>query len=317
LKHQPTTSRQVIAAFDEPDTHLDYISQRKIFDIIKRISVKEGLNVIVSTHSLNLIDRIPLTDVIHFVLGSNGRTALNILKTEDQQLLDLFMYQISDSMGLRNSVMLNERCFLIIEGLTEITSLPILFQVKYKFSPQAGGIRILNGEGGMGARAFAKFLNQNKRNVIFMVDTDTQTSPKSRNFTSASLVSDGFDVNRQVHFVGNVEYEDAFSDEIYLRTAQSSWPKADGTSWRLQEFQDLRGSADFADALLALIRNQTRKMITKPEVGYFVAKSITEVSEIPGTIMSALEHAYNLANADTISQSEIPATTLTVTEIVP
>src|SRR5881628_1665403 len=183
-------SGQLILGFDEPDTHLDYLSQRKVFEIIKKIAQQDGVNAIVCTHSLNLIDRIPLTDVIHFEL-EEGRTRINAIKAESPELTDLFLHQISDSMGLRNSVMLNERCFLVIEGLTEMGALPVLFILRFGFSPQGAGIRIVNGEGGVGVRLFAKFLNDQKRNVLFMVDTDAKINKRGRYFTVESLTGDG------------------------------------------------------------------------------------------------------------------------------
>jgi predicted ATP-dependent endonuclease of OLD family len=292
----PAGPDQLILAFDEPDTHLDYLSQRKIFEIIKKIGQPEQTNVIVCTHSLNLIDRIPLTDVVHFEL-ENRTTRIRTLASEDPELIDYFMYQISDAMGLRNSVMLNERCFLVVEGLTELTALPVLFSIKYGFSPQAAGVRILNGEGGAGARLFAKFLHQNRRNVIFMIDSDTTISPKSRYFTPASLTSDGIDINKQVHFVGAREFEDTFSDSIYLRTAKKHWPKHDGSAWTVEEFSELRDKDHFSDELVALVRRNTRMSIGKPEIGYDVARSLTDASEIPDQILACIEQSYRAANA--------------------
>src|SRR3989442_419877 len=116
-------SEQLIIAFDEPDTHLDYLYQRKIFDLIKKISAQPRISVVVCTHSLNLIDRIPFTDVVHFEIV-NGRSRTNVLETDDPELQDLFMFQIGENLGLRTSVMLNERCFLAVEGLTEMTAIP-------------------------------------------------------------------------------------------------------------------------------------------------------------------------------------------------
>jgi len=289
-----TSNDQEIIAFDEPDAHLDYLSQRKIFDIIKRISQPERANVIVCTHSLNLIDRIPLTDIVHFEL-EGPMTRTRTIQTDDPELTDLFMYQISDSMGLRNSVMLNERCFLVIEGLTEWFALPVLFNLMYGYPPQAAGVRILNGEGGTGARLFAKFLNDNNRKVLFMVDSDTKNSPKSRYFTLESLTADGISTN-QIHFVGEKEFEDTFSDEIYLRAASKFWKKSDGSGWTAEEFRALRNEEDFSEKLLSLVRRSTKSNIGKPEIGLALAKSLNDSTEIPPKIRKCIEEAFKIAN---------------------
>jgi putative ATP-dependent endonuclease of the OLD family len=288
---------QTIVAFDEPDTHLDYMSQRKIFDIIKRISSHPNTSVMVCTHSLNLIDRIPLTSIVHFVLKAD-QTVVSIITTDDPELTDIFLFQISESMGLRNSVMLNERCFLVVEGLTEMSALPILFALKYGYPPQAAGVRILNGEGGVGARLFSKFLHNNKRSVIFMIDNDTKTSPKGRYFTEASLKKDGIDTESQVHFIGKEEFEDSFSDQTYLEAAKTYWPRHDGSPWTVADLQNLRGKPDFAQRVLGLIRENTRSQIGKPQIALHLAKSIKDSNNIPPEIALCLDQAYLLATDD-------------------
>ena len=120
--------------------------------------------------------------------------------------------------------LVNERCFLVVEGLTEITAVPAMFSLEFGQNPIVLGVRMLNGEGGIGARLFAKFLHTNNRTVIFMIDSDTKSSPTARHFTKSSLEGDGFDIGRQVYFIGNREFEDSFSDDIYLRVAQLNWP---------------------------------------------------------------------------------------------
>jgi putative ATP-dependent endonuclease of OLD family len=46
FKNRDANSRQLIMAFDEPDTHLDYKSQRQIFDVIKRFADLPAMQVI-------------------------------------------------------------------------------------------------------------------------------------------------------------------------------------------------------------------------------------------------------------------------------
>lgn len=288
----PGDERQLIIAFDEPDTHLDYVSQRKILDIIKRISDKTRNSVVICTHSLNLIDRVPITDIVHFKKDAD-RTSIETLKTEDPELVDMFLYEISDCMGLKNSIMLNERCFLVVEGETEIHSLPIIFKKLRGFSLQAGGIRLINGEGCGGVRSLAKFLNNNKRSVIFLVDQDSQNNPNSV-FTPDKLRADGFDIDRQVFFVGTGEYEDSFSDEVYQKAAAACWSKHDGSAWSREEFSNLRTSNNFCDELVKLLRRNTHTNMSKPEIGLGVAKSI-DINEIPKQILACLDEASRLS----------------------
>jgi len=294
---EPTSEEQqinLILAFDEPDSHLDYLSQRKILDIIKRIADQETNAVIICTHSLNLIDRVPIIDIVHLKLIEN-RTRVETLQTDDPELTDLFLYEISDSMGLKNSIMLNERCFLIVEGETEMCSLPIIYKIIHGYSLQAGGIRLLNGEGCGGVRKLAKFLNDNMRNVIFLVDEEARANPRNRLFTPEKLRQDGFDIDNQVLFVGDIELEDAFSDELYARAANTFWIKHDGSAWRVDEFTALKAEDNFCDELLRRLRSETRSNITKSQIGLGLAKSIKDIGEIPESIQICLRQAHGLA----------------------
>lgn len=284
--------KQVIIAFDEPDTHLDYSSQRKILDQIRTIADNPRNYVIICTHSLNLIDRVPLTNIIHFKKNKN-KIIIDAMKTEDPALIDMFLYEISDCMGLKNSILLNERCFLIVEGETEFLSLPIIFQKLKGYSLQAGGIRLINAGGCSSVKSLAKFLNDNKRNVSFLVDKDVKTRPTSKGqFTLKQLKKDGFKVKKQVFFVGTVEYEDSFTDELYAKTANTNWPKADSALWTTTEFAAIRGPK-FCDDLFALLQSNYRNKITKPDVGEAMAKAIT-VPEIPAQIVTCLDHCLAL-----------------------
>jgi dTMP kinase len=245
-------------AFDEPDTHLDYKSQRQIFDVIKRFAELPAIQVVVCTHSLNFIERVPINRIVHYRLEpSNRTTLLEILSVDNHETTELFMYEISKNMGLRNSVMLHERCFLVIEGSTESAALPVLFYKRFNMPLQSAGICLINGEGNYGARMLVKFLNIHKRQVIFLVDTDAiSTDGLQKHFTPASFQTDGIDESNQVHYVGAKEFEDAFSDEHWARMAQANFPKKSGKAWEQADFAVLRSNAKFSKALQALIKQE-------------------------------------------------------------
>src|SRR6185503_1497345 len=98
------------------------------------------MQVVVCTHSLNFIERVPINRIVHYSIDQAIRhTKLEVLSIDDHETTDLFMYEISKNMGLRNSVMLHERCFLIIEGSTEMAALPVLFYKNYDLPLQSAG----------------------------------------------------------------------------------------------------------------------------------------------------------------------------------
>ena len=298
FKNRDDNSRQLIMAFDEPDTHLDYKSQRQIFDVIRRFAYLPAMQVVVCTHSLNFIERVPINRIVHYRLEPATRqTKLEVLLITDHETTELFMYEISKNMGLRNSVMLHERCFLVIEGPTELTALPVLFYKRFGMPLQSAGICLINGENNYGARMLVKFLNINKRQVIFLVDTDAVTTDNlKKHFTPASFQIDGIDEAIQVHYIGAKEFEDSFSDDLWARMAETYFPKQSRNPWSASDFAALRSNPKFSKAVQVLI--QTESNVDEPsklDLGYKLAQCVN-VTEIPPTIIKCLERAYNLAN---------------------
>lgn len=297
LKSRTKDSPPLIIAFDEPDSHLDYNQQRKIFEIIKSFASMPNVQVVVATHSLNLIDRVPLEQINHFNLDSSSSTYIERLSgpgVTEPEIQD-FLYFVSQAMGLKNSILLHERCFLVVEGDTEMNALPRLFYKLYSMQLQAAGICLVNGEGNTGVKAVAKHLHKMRRNVLFLLDSDVKNSPKSRIFTEEQLLADGFDISKQVHYVGTKEFEDAFSNAVWVRVAEKYWPKHDGTPWMESDFEAIRSSEKFSEALKTLLQKESRMDASKKDIGYRLAQVVTK-EEIPKEICTCFEVAINLAN---------------------
>jgi putative ATP-dependent endonuclease of OLD family len=286
----------LILALDEPDTHLDYESQRKLFDILLRF-VQPTVQVIICTHSMNLIDRLAVTKVNHFSLIEHRVTRVQSLSHPDQQTEDLFLNEIGRNLGLSTGVIFHERCFLIVEGETEYNAIPVLFRFLYSStqdSLQSCGIKLVNGENNVGAKNFAKFLNNNRRPVVFLVDEDSRVNrPAEKFFTGQSLTAAGFDLTTQVYFVGTVEFEDAFSDAMYVRMANSYFPKAGETQWEEKDFAGVRGVGKFSERVKGLLAKGgvPDTVVSKPEIGYRLAQSVRSESEIPKAIKDLFDAA--------------------------
>jgi putative ATP-dependent endonuclease of the OLD family len=116
--------RPVIIAYDEPDTHLDYSHQRELVDLIRTQASRNGVRILVATHSLNLIDKVEIGDVVHLKL-TDGVTRISRLLTDEHDEVDRYLATVSTAIGLRNSVLLHERLFVGVEGPSEIQCLPI------------------------------------------------------------------------------------------------------------------------------------------------------------------------------------------------
>lgn len=284
-------TRPVVLAFDEPDLHLDYGSQRKLFDIIRGFT-GSGIQVVVATHSLNFVNRVPVNKLNHYSLDSSERTEIeHVPSGPDAE--ELFLFQVGAGMGLENSLMFYERCFLVVEGATEMGALPSLFERHTGTTMWSEGIRLLNGKGNGGVRLFAKFLNQSRRNVVFLVDEDAKTqSGSERMFSEERLVADGFDIDGQVHFLGPREFEEAFADEVWAKVGRAFYPREGEAEWRAAEFEQMRQETErrFKDSLLRAFRTDPATL------GVRLAQCVESSSEIPDAIRTCFGRARQMAN---------------------
>lgn len=284
-------ARHLILAFDEPDLHLDYGAQRKLFDIIEGFW-QAGIQVIIATHSINFVDRVPLDRLNHYFLDSERHSQVRYFKPTPETE-ELFRYQLGASMGLANSLMFFERCFLIVEGKTEIGALPLLFKTYSGASLLSEGIRLLDGEGHGGVRLFAKHFNQSRRAVVFLLDEDVLTTAGTdKLFTLDSLKRDGFQPDSQAHFLGPGEFEYAFSDALWAEVGNKFFPKQGGPPWLEEEMDGMRQDTTrkFGYGLRAAFRTDATTL------GLKLAQAIDDVADIPEALRKCFDAARQLAN---------------------
>ena len=128
-------------------------------------------------------------------------------------------------MGLRNSLLLYERCFLVVEGETEFATLPYLFRLKYGQPLQNAGIVLVNGKGNSTARKLTEVLVANGKQVVFLVDQDSRMNGAAKQFTAESFARDGIDETRQVFYVGMCEFEDSFQNAALVSHGRERVPQ--------------------------------------------------------------------------------------------
>lgn len=290
-----TADRQVVIAYDEPDTHLDYTRQRELVELIRNQAANENVRILVATHSLNLIDKVEIADVVHLQLDE-GRTRVSRLLTDEHDEVDRYLATISAAMGLRNSVLLHERLFVGVEGSTESQALPILFRTATGISLQSAGIALIAGNGNRGAREVARWLSDHNRQVEFIIDKDSSTDQSTRHiFTKEKLQAVGIDED-QMHLLGDPnELEDLFSDEQWAATANEKWPRNDGREWSPEDFVSLRAHK-FSKELLEMVRvNSDEGPSTKPECMVTLAGRLDDPDEIPDQLRDVFEHLMEQA----------------------
>jgi len=285
--------RSEIIAYDEPDTHLDYTSQRTLFGILDEQSKISNVQVVVATHSLNFIDKVALNSIVHYQLDEGHHTTLEVLESEEFDHESDFLASVCSGLGLRNSTLLDERVFLMLEGETEFAAVPCLFKTLIERSLLSSGIVMFNSQGSGALRKIARTLkNEWDRQVVALLDED-QRLPSTAWITEMGLV-EGDDL----FFIGTKEFEDAFSDDQWAETLNASYPvQDDGAPWRPEDIFAIRREDKFSAAIASLASNRTRSSVRKPDLGLALGRNLIEGSELPQKLQDCMAAANQLTNA--------------------
>ncbi|MFG2445243.1 ATP-dependent endonuclease [Nocardia fluminea] len=274
---------QTIIAYDEPDTHLDYHFQREVMGIIRRQAVADHVSVVVATHSMNLIDGVDIRDVVLLKLDDTRRSVMQRLGSAKHAEFDRHLGAIAAAVGLRNSVLLHERCFLAVEGDTEQLVIPILFNLSQGLSLQSAGIALWACNGNDGALKLATYLHKHGRTVMLLIDADSEKG--NRSFKENSLVGHfGPNYKEVVSKLGRVtganELEELFDDDTWARTANDAWPQEEGV-WTPDQFAEHRGAKFSTDVLRMLTDRSHQHPSGKPAMLWEVAIRLERPEDVP------------------------------------
>jgi predicted ATP-dependent endonuclease of OLD family len=269
--------QDIIILYDEPDTHLDYSYQRKLINIITEQCNQPNLKVIVATHSINLIDGVNIEDILNIKHDNNKRTIVDRLTSNSTS--SEYLNMVSRSLGLRNTVLFHERLFVGVEGASEQNAFPLLFKVWDGKYPESYGITFWGCGSDHSALIFAKFLYENKREVYFVIDSDSRNS---KGGVSEAKIFNYELPDDITYWIGNPnEFEDLFSDELWAEAANTLWPRVDNKEWKPDEIFKLRKGAKFSKDLNEMINVSSSKSIGKPEMTLELARFINDKSQIP------------------------------------
>ncbi|MFH8472488.1 ATP-dependent nuclease [Streptomyces sp. NPDC018000] len=288
---------QTIVIYDEPDTHLDYGHQRKIMQLIRDQSALPHVNVIVATHSMNLIDGVDIADVVHLRL-EDGRTLMERLGADTHDEIDGHLGRIAAAVGLRNSVLLHERCFLAVEGETEQRVIPTLFRLSEELPLQSAGIALWACFNNEGALHLAHYLVVHGRSVMLMVDADSRALPKGL-FKEARLQQFfGSAVDDVVRFVGEPdafnELEELFTDGLWAAAANELWPKDE--PWTASDFAVQRPGKKFSKEVLNMLREGSPNGPSgKPDMMFGLVSTLTSPDQVPAQLREIFGELRKLA----------------------
>jgi energy-coupling factor transporter ATP-binding protein EcfA2 len=303
---QDATLPPVIRGYDEPDTNLDYEAQRTMCRAISGIVQEEKARTqaILCTHSPPMINQVPAQH-IRLLSLYRGCTQVEQLETGGDSEVEAFLRESARELGITNTLMFYERCFILVEGETEENALPILYRKTYEHSLLEDGIQPINVKGNGAIKEFLRLLSRNRQELtIVFVDSDTQNTDEAE-LTEETLRSAGFDddfIDERLLYIGDREFEDAFSNDIIARCLQKKWPKPEG-EWVPGDIEPLREQDNkFSDALwedlvcqctTASLRSSWSKSVFAKELARCCNKD-----EIPEAIRLLYKLARTIARSD-------------------
>ncbi|WP_327700493.1 hypothetical protein [Streptomyces decoyicus] len=213
--------------------------------------------------------------------------------------IDFHLGQIAAALGLRNSVLLHERCFLAVEGETEQQAMPLLFRLSQKLSLQAAGIALWGCENNEGALHLARYLVKHQRTVMLMIDADSRSNKLLKD---ERLRRAGLDLDTQVTYVGEGEgfneLEELFTDAQWATAANARWPRPAPQTWTADDFTAHRGGRKFSGDILRMIKEQAAddSPSGKPAMVYGLATTLTAAQDVPQQLRDVFAQLQKLAH---------------------
>lgn len=291
----------VIRGYDEPDTNLHYGAQRLMYQSIEEIVTSENSRVqaILCTHSLAMIDRAPTQNIRMLTMNEEGHTEIEKLETHNDPEIENFLLGLARELGITNSMIFYERCFILIEGETEENALPILYKKMYNRSIIEDGIRLINIRGNSAVNEFLRILSNNRQKyTLVFIDEDSKedrAAKLSKDTLKDARFAQEF-INNHVFYIGRKEFEDAFPDDLIVRCLNLRWRKDEG-EWSKVEIQSLRESKKFSEAIKNAVRKNSPNgdKWDKPYFGKVLAENC-EIEQIPQAIKNLFIQAQRIVN---------------------
>lgn len=302
-------NQTVIRAYDEPDTNLYYEAQRKLFESILQItnfSAEQDYRIqsIVCTHSLLMVDRAPATSINLLSLKEDGRTEIDFLRTDGETEVELFLHNLARELGITNTMLFYERCYLIIEGETEENALPLLYRKIYGTSMLDDGIRMINLHGHGAWLPLLQLLGKNRQQItLTLLDSDMRVEYE-RKLADAGFDSTNFD--QRCLWIGTREFEDAFSDDVICIGLSKKYSRMDGRDWQMADITGIRATAQDSSKKKEKFSEQLRRIVnsdtlggtnfSKAEFGHSIGEHCP-LDRIPDIVKQSFELARRISGA--------------------
>lgn len=293
----------LVLLYDEPDTHFDYEAQRKLFGILRQLADEESVQVVVATHSLNLIDSVRIDSIAYLKQKDEGR---DVACAEIERLKDWGeIHEIARELGLRNHIVLNA-CLLCAEGPTENVVIPRLYALdRDGRSLQSIGVEMLveAQDGKSYSWSLCKHALKNGKQAFLLLDEDTRTA-EARPINGSAIADFNEEVGQDLIaegenlvYLGDDELEDLFDDATLVASLERYYRKQRGDGAEMPDFpafvEDARASEKGISKFFEDEAGPDCHMdFSKPEFGRCLVETIEEDPEqypIPDPICEAFD----------------------------
>ncbi|CAN1211333.1 hypothetical protein TUMEXPCC7403_14120 [Tumidithrix helvetica PCC 7403] len=282
----------ILALFDEPDVNLDYQAQHLVSHLLQKLADFNACQVLVATHSLNLMDTLPIHSLTFF-----DTPPIVPWRFEDGNAETETIERVLTSLGVRNSALFNERLMLVFEGQTEINVFDILYASVTGFSLRLSGIYAINGQDNKQALDLAKLLKKGNRRVVCVLDSDCRQNPALKLDGDAVAIKQKHSLilGEELFFLGSVELEDLFDDSLWVSVLNCNHPQiVEGQQWKTEDIAPIRGDKKFSKEIEKLVEEKSSGPISKPELGTALAKEAVSKKLIPQKIVGLIEDIQRL-----------------------
>jgi putative ATP-dependent endonuclease of the OLD family len=298
----------IFQVYDEPDTNLDYESERRLFTNILDITNTEnsGIQSVICTHAVTMIDRAPAESINLIRVEQNGTRTIEYLDSNENLDLRDFLSTVGRSVGITNSALFYERAFLIVEGESEENALPILYYNLYKRSLIEDGIVLVCLHTCGAWRSVLQVFQRHKSHItVMLLDQDCTTSD-ANSITSKRLEDIGYPpafLTFNCFYIGQKEFEDAFLTNDIVSVLNHHYPREDSSIWSSDHVDVLRSEEKFSEALRKCVHlcgeKKCRSEMSKPNIAKKIAEQCVTEEQIPEKIREAFVKIRTISGCET------------------